>query len=359
MKRLFRGVFVVIGVVLLVAYTIAWVQGGPGPLAYLVGKLLDVPDQRPPALVAPATDWPVVGDLGVAEFSPDIAGVAAATTLTDPASRLFAATQPTLTTDEAVLREGCKGARFPLPGSRLSGCFAPGVPEGRIYAQRVDNPELAGTSEVTLAHELLHAVWDRMNAEQRAALEAPLEAVFAQGEPVERVELLTAYRDTDRERYLTELHSHIGTEVRVLPPELEEHYAGVFADRQVVVGLWEQSNRSVQAREADLEARYAQLEAQGDQTQAESEALQQLDQVRQAEAEELNAQFTQLDVRDADAVDAYNSRVGQFKADMAADQQRYAALGEAIGAYNAAADEYDRLAGELTSLYDQRGINWG
>lgn len=356
MKRALVGLLGTLGAIVLVLLAITvvtWEQ--------------DQPPEPSPAVVAPSADptpfdftggaWPAVDDLERTELAPGLARIASAIALTEPALRLFAATDPVLTADASTVSTSCRGAEIPLPEHRVLGCFASdGRGAGRISAYSVDHPELVGTNEVTLAHELLHAVWNRMSGDDRSRLEGPLETVFAEGHPSGRIELLEAYRESNRETYLNELHSYIGTEVRELPLELEEHYASVFRDRQAVVEFSERAGGSLRSREAELDARRAELAEQDAWIAAENESLRQLSEAREAEAAELSARLPQVDASDPAAVEEYNDRVQRHNAALDADELRRSELRAAIDAYNAAVAERARLVDELNALYDELGV---
>lgn len=293
----------------------------------------------------------------VPEIDPDMAAVADRIGLTAGARRMLATTQPALVTDAATLRDACRSASTPAPDGRLLGCFTSRAGISRIHVWDVDHPELEGTNEVTTAHELLHAVWHGLDAAARAELEPALRKVFAEGEPVERLDLLNGYRDQDQEVFVNELHSYIGTEVASLPAALEKHYATVFSDRQVVVGFSVSSTATLEQRSADLEALDARLAAQGAQIDADTEALEQRRTQREADAAALAASLEELDRTDPAAVEAHNALVDDFNAQVAEDNRRQAALGEAVAAHNADAARQRRLVDELTALQELRGIS--
>lgn len=123
----------------------------------------------------------------------------------------------------------------------ILGCYYPSTK--LIYLFDVTDDRLDGTEEVTAAHELLHAAWDRLDADERATLEALLEAEFERlGDDAELVKRMGFYARTEPGQRANELHSIIGTEYTGLSAELEAHYALYFTDRTIVTSLYERAN---------------------------------------------------------------------------------------------------------------------
>lgn len=286
----------------------------------------------------------------------EVAELADRLRLTEPADRLLAATQPALTSDAARLRDACRASGIPAPEGRLLGCFTSDSSGKRIHVWDVRHPELQGTNEVTLAHELLHAAWHAMEPAERSRLEPDLRQVFDQGEPADRLELLGGYRDRDADVFVNELHSYLGTEVATLTPLLEDHYATVFTDRQVVVEYSESSTAELKRRAADLEARDDHLASESARIDAEKETLRTRSETRRAEAAALGVTLEELDTRDPAAVAGYNRQVDEHNERIAEDRRLQDALTEAIAAHNAAVEEQRRLVAELDTLQELRGV---
>ncbi len=133
------------------------------------------------------------------------------------------------------------------------GCYV----DGKIVIFEIDDPRLDGTMEITAAHELLHAVWAQLPAAERLELEASIRSAFATipGTDATIADYVDYYGadSVDTPELLDEMHSFVGTDVAVVDPILEAHYARFFRDRQVVVGL-DQLSRLTQ-----LDARLEQI----------------------------------------------------------------------------------------------------
>ena len=88
-----------------------------------------------------------------------------------------------------------------------------------------------------------------------------LTAKFFQQIKSERIkENVENYRKRDPSVIPNELHSILGTEVRVLNPELEEYYARYFKDRLKIVELSEAYEQTFVALEKQVEQYQKQLD---------------------------------------------------------------------------------------------------
>ena len=93
-------------------------------------------------------------------FSPsnEIVSLADDTGMSDQGRQKFYVSQPELNS-RASFNDNC-----PFPDrSLVLGCYA----SLRIYIFDVDDPQLEGVEEVTAAHEMLHAVYDRLSTGDR------------------------------------------------------------------------------------------------------------------------------------------------------------------------------------------------
>lgn len=170
--------------------------------------------------------------------------------------------------------------------SAILGCY-----DGhRIYIYDVTDERLQGVEEVTAAHEMLHAVYDRMSKDERAKLVPLLDAEFAKLNTGELKERMEYYDRNEPGQHHNELHSIIATEASDISPELEKHYAKYFNNRQTVV---------------DLHQSY---EQQFDLIRSKVDQL----------ASELNALSTSINT----ATETYNQRSAKLNADIESFNQR-------------------------------------
>lgn len=116
----------------------------------------------------------------------------------------------------------------------ILGCYT----NSRIYIYDVTDPKLDGIREVTATHEALHAVYQRLEPDEKAKVNRLLEAEYKKLESqAEFKDRMAFYARTEPNERDNELHSIIGTEVSSISPELETYYKQYFTDRQKVVAL--------------------------------------------------------------------------------------------------------------------------
>lgn len=164
--------------------------------------------------------------------SPAVAAITERTKLTDEGKLYFYASQPQLNSREEF-NNACTAKDSEQ--SIVLGCYA-GM---RIYVFSIDNPKLDGMKEVTAAHEMLHAAYDRLSDDERDRVDALVGAQLQRITDTRILSLVKEYDKTEPGERLNELHSILGTEVAQLNSELEAYYRQYFKDRGAVVALAE------------------------------------------------------------------------------------------------------------------------
>ncbi|MBQ3325855.1 hypothetical protein IJG79_01750 [Candidatus Saccharibacteria bacterium] len=149
--------------------------------------------------------------------------------LTDRAGLIFAATHPSLE-DREAFNKNCDSHTTEVS---VLGCYA----AGQIHIYNIQSPELNGVIESTAAHELLHAVWERMKDSDKSKIGKALMDVYNDSKYHDLLDSdLSSYDSADR---VDELHSRIGTEIADLPDILEQHYARYFKNQDEVVSYYD------------------------------------------------------------------------------------------------------------------------
>lgn len=116
----------------------------------------------------------------------------------------------------------------------ILGCYT----ANKIYIFEVTDERLNGIREVTAVHEMLHVIYQRASADDRAKLRVLLDAEAKKLEKDKDFsERMAFYARTEPGERYNELHSIIGTEVSSVSGELESYYDQYF-DRQHIVGLF-------------------------------------------------------------------------------------------------------------------------
>ncbi len=159
-------------------------------------------------------------------------------------------TRPALVSKSFIQRE-CAAA---VDEGQLQGCYT----GDHIYL--IDLPQQAIRPEVsvTAAHEMLHAVWERLPGKEREAVTRLLEN--AAGENGALRERVGSYSDETR---INELHSIAGTEFPGLEADLERHYDRFLRNRPVIVQRHLAYERILDGLKAEIDRLKAELDRLG------------------------------------------------------------------------------------------------
>lgn len=263
--------------------------------------------------------------------------------LTGDGGRIFAATQPTLEGKDDF-NEHCDSHDAEVS---LLGCYT----EGKIYVYEVETENLRSSNNVTAAHELLHAVWERMGKNEKEEVTGWLRQIETDNKEW-FAEELEAYAESDK---LEEMYTRAGTKLRDLPEELEKHYAKYFKNRVKIVDYYEE----YQAPFQELQDKLTELEKKI--TSERTEIIKQRD------------EYTRRGTALSAQVRVFNSRAnvpGGFQSEVEFQRQRNALLQEEedleklrnevnarIDENNARVEEYEKIRESLGELNDAMNSN--
>lgn len=258
--------------------------------------------------------------------------------LTETGKRIFLATKPALETAENF-NNHCRNQREDVS---LLGCYT----SGKMYVYDVPAGELEEVEEVTMAHELLHAVWARMNRREREEIGAMLEDYQAKNAEWAENEL----RYYDEKERLEELYTRVATKVRDLPVGLEGHYEKYFENRLKIVDYYENYRAPFEERQVKC----LELKTKTDELSTEIERE--------------RAEYTGATERLTQAVDDFNecaATAGCFNSDESFQRERQKLedenvrlqaereeLNDKIEIYNNMVREYEQYRLELGELSD-------
>jgi hypothetical protein len=141
-----------------------------------------------------------------------------------------------------------------------------------IYIFNVTNSELDGIEEVTAAHEMLHAAWDRLSDGDKTRIGNMLDAEYAKIATPELKARMDYYNRNEAGERQNELHSILGTEFGSLTPELESYYSQYFSDRQKVITMHDKYETIFTQLSTQADSLYSQLTILGAKITAESAA---------------------------------------------------------------------------------------
>jgi hypothetical protein len=274
--------------------------------------------------------------------SAEVSHLADATTMTSGARRLFYVYRPVLE-DKGSFNQHCSNSEQTI----VLGCY---IEHQGIYLYDISDQRLNGVVEVTAAHEMLHAAYDRLSDKERKQIDGMTMQV-AESLTDERLKsTIENYRKKDPSVVPNELHSILATEVRDLPPDLEAYYSRYFTDRKTVIDLADRYKQAFTEREnqvksidAQLTALKAQIDALNDSLESQQKALQarhdDLQQKRSSgNAEEYNA-----------AVPGYNQAVVAYNTDVNKQKQLVTRYNNLVEQRNALATEENELIKALDS----------
>lgn len=171
--------------------------------------------------------------------------------LTPSAQRLFYVNHPLLLNKVDFAKSCPNGSQE----TAVLGCYKP-VEQG-IYLLTVSDPRLSGIEQVTAAHEMLHAAYDRLNNSDKQQVNSWLETYYQHGlHDQVIINQLNNYKQSEPKDLINEMHSIFGSEVSNLPPNLENYYKRYFLNRTVVTNDYNQyeaefTNRTNQIKQDD------------------------------------------------------------------------------------------------------------
>jgi hypothetical protein len=271
-----------------------------------------------------------------------IVALADATTMNASGRHIFYVYHPSLD-DKSAFNEHCTNTE----SSIVLGCY---VQNQGIYIFDVNDPRLNGIEEVTAAHEMLHAAYDRLSGKERERIDALTAQAFSSLSDQRLNDTVERYRERDATVVPNELHSILGTEVRNLPPELEDYYKRYFDDRSKVVALSEQYQQAFTERQNKIDEYDAQLKS----------LQQQIDQIQASldkQEDELEAERRRLDgLKSRNQIEAYNASVPGFNevvrrynADVAKARNLIDQYNQIVAARNSLAIEENELIKAIDS----------
>lgn len=246
--------------------------------------------------------------------------------LTDSGKFIFYANQPALDGNR-TFNAKCDRRE---PNTAILGCYT----GDRIYLFDVNDTRLDGIEEVTAAHEMLHAVYQRLSPSDKVRIDGLIEAEYANLQnDADLAERMDFYARTEPGERDNELHSIIGTEVKSVAPELEAHYGKYFKDRKKIVGYYEAYHRA-----------FATLEQQRDDLSDQLDAL-------NAQVKAKSSQYNEATKQLEQDIDEFNQRAqsgvftsqAQFNRERSTLVTRVEAINNERAEINALVERYDKL----------------
>jgi len=242
-------------------------------------------------------------------------------TMTTKARRLFYVNHPDITAGKAFTTNCPAGGEKTV----VLGCYVSN--DAGIYIYAVDDARLNGVEQVTAAHETLHAAYHRLSSGERKKVDAMLTSYYQHGLADQRIkETIAAYKKSEPNDVVNEMHSVFGTEVAKLPAPLEQYYKQYFTDRSKIAAYTakyqgEFTSRQDQVATYDMQLKTLSVQITADEAQ-------------------LNQQKA--------AIDSQNSQLQHERS-----SGQVAAYNSGVASYNQAVNSYNALLGSAKSLINQ------
>lgn len=261
--------------------------------------------------------------------SADIEQLVGKSGMNDYGQRLFYVNDPQIS-DRSTFNSQCKTTEQTI----VLGCYT----GTNIYVFKVDDQKLAGVEEVTAAHEMLHAAYQRLSKSERIHIDALVQAAYKRVNDPHLQEVVAGYQKTEPGQEANELHSILGTEYANLGPELEAYYGKYFSDRAKVVSLannykkvFQEVADQVDKYDADLSLRKSEI------TRREAAV--------ETKAARLESQKAQMDaLLQSGQTEAYNAQVSSYNTGVSSYNYEVSAIRRLIQEYNTLVEKRNALA---------------
>jgi hypothetical protein len=274
-----------------------------------------------------------------------VADLAKVDAMTDYARKVFYVNEPSIQNAEQFAQNCPKNGG---EQTIVLGCYK-GNQNG-IYILNVDDPRLDGVKRVTAAHEMLHAVYDRLSTSERQKVDSMLQAYYQNGLSDDRIKsTIEAYKISEPHDVVNEMHSIFGTEIGSLPPELETYYAKYFTNRAQVADYAAKYQAEFTSRRQQVEQYDTQLGSMKGQIDGMEADLQAKRRQIQAQDANLNGLRSSGQINAYNAgVPAYNALIDSYNAEVAQIRSLITQYNSLVAARNAVALEEGQLVKELS-----------
>ena len=281
------------------------------------------------------------------DYAPPLAieQLATDTTMTDYARHMFYINAPEQK-PRATFSQSCPSG---TEQSVVLGCYNGG--QQGIYLLKVDNSELAGIEQVTAAHEMLHAAYERLSSNDRQTIDAELQDYYQTKLTDETIKkTIDEYMRTEPNELVNEMHSIFGTQIADLPTDLQNYYQKYFTDRSKVTDYYDSYEVAFSSRQAQIkldDAKLDSLKAEIDQLEVTTDTQKKSLETQQAT---LQREQSSGNVNDYNrGVDTYNASVRAYNANVRRLQSLVDQYNQLVNDRNAIAFEQRALTQSLTS----------
>jgi hypothetical protein len=292
------------------------------------------------AVVAFQFHRPILDWMSLRGYTPptNVTALASSDFMTPSATHMFYVNRPTIDS-KSVFTSNCN---FGREQSIVIGCYHSN--QAGIHILDVTDPRLNGVEQVTAAHEMLHAAYDRLSVNERRRVDKLLQSYYSTVTDPRVRATVDQYRKTEPNDVVNEMHSIFGTEIATLNPELEVYYARYFTNRAKVAGYaaaysseFTGRQQQVAAYDAQLGELKASIESNTTVLASEQINLQAIRSRLDNERGSNTAQYNQ-------DVDSYNVQVNAYNGKIAATRALITRYNDLVDKRNAIALEEQQLA---------------
>jgi hypothetical protein len=268
-----------------------------------------------------------------------VAALASQDTMTANARHIFYVNHPSIETSASNFRKDCGESEKTI----VLGCYRSN--QAGIFVYGVQEPRLTGVQQVTSAHEMLHAAYDRLSSKDKNYVDGLLQNYFNHDLRDQRViDTINDYKDSEPKDVVNEMHSIFGSEIADLPQPLAAYYSRYFTDRHAVTVYAAAYQKEFTTRENQIKTDDAQLDQMKNQINSEEQSL-------DSQLIQINSDRARLDsLRNSGRISEYNSQVGDFNSEVRSYNIDIGKLRSDIEAYNRLVDARNAIASELASL---------
>lgn len=261
------------------------------------------------------------------------------TTMNDTARTILYVTHPKIESKTAF-KDSCPNSD---EKTIVLGCYRRA--QQSIYVLGVSDERLRGVEQVTTAHEMLHAAYDRLSASNKKYVDGLLQDFYSHDLHDQRIlGTIESYKKSEPNDVVNEMHSIFGTEVADLPAPLEKYYTRYFTNRRKIAQYAASYQQAFTSRKAAVEKYDAQLASLKRQITANEASL-------DTQFRQLATAQAQLETyRNARNYDAYNAGVASYNAHVNAYNARAEETRNLIAQYNQIVKARNAIAAEESEL---------
>lgn len=260
-------------------------------------------------------------------------------TMTPQAKHVFYVNHPDLESDSAQFQNNCRESEQTI----VLGCYHSN--QDGIFIFDITDQRLAGVEQVTAAHEMLHAAYDRLSKSEKNSVNSMLQNYYQNDLHDQRIiDIINSYKQTEPNDVINEMHSIFGSEIANLPAPLETYFSRYFSNRPAVTTYANNYESEFTSREDSLKASAAKLDILKSQIDSDEINL-------KAQSDRIDTDRQKLNsYRSSGQISQYNAEVAGFNAEVNSYNALVAKTRGEINDFNQIVEEYNATAKELASL---------